>query len=33
VIVIGFILGGVIFRALHDGGIIDFNILEFLTAK
>jgi hypothetical protein len=33
VIVIGFILGGVIFRALHDGGIIDFSILEFLTAK
>ncbi len=33
VIVICFILGGVIFRALHDGGIIDFNILEFLTAK
>jgi hypothetical protein len=32
-IVIGFILFGVILRFLHDGGMIDFSILEFLTVK
>ena len=32
-IVIGLILFGVILRFLHDGGMIDFSILEFLTVK
>jgi hypothetical protein len=27
------IIGGVVLRFLHDGGMIDFNILEFLTVR
>ena len=32
-IVIGMIFCGVVLRFLHDGGMIDFNILEFLTVR
>ena len=32
-IVIGMIFSGVVLRFLHDGGMIDFNILEFLTVR
>ena len=32
-IMIGIIFGGIVLRFLHDGGMIDFNILEFLTVR
>ena len=33
IIIIGMIIGGVVLRFLYDGGMIDFNILEFLTVR